>query len=287
MLNFYIKHVLLFFFSLFGPFSSGYAWNAFGHLLVAQIASDYLDVETKKIIERDNAALNHSGRHYRMVEAAVWLDEWRFIGRRHHLDSLSSLHYIDLPYSPQYAVKAHVNTMNAIFAIKMAQYVLEDKYSSRLDRGLAIRILWHVVADLHQPMHCISRFDSQHRKGDFGGTRYRLKSGSLTKNLHAYWDIGGGLLTAYDRKEIPAVAKIIETHWPCRLNEYSLLPHVWAKESYDLAKQIAYQIPENTTPNSQYQDRVAATSAERIAIAGCRLARLTKQVYATYHSERA
>lgn len=266
-------------------FSPVFAWSAYGHFLVAQIAYDNLDEKTRLLIEQDNHALNQRG-HQGIVMQSAWLDTLRAKTWHHQVKVLSQLHYIDLPYSPNHQLSFNTKKMNVIMAIQLAEYMLESTETTAIDRAFAIRMLWHVVGDIHQPMHCISRFSSQHPKGDFGGTRYALGANPDGKTLHAYWDVGGGLLTSYKKNEIKQVTKIIETHWPCQ-PQANLNPKAWAKESYDLAVNVAYQIPEGVTPNIDYQEKVAEVSAERIALAGCRLAAISKQIYTKYQSRKA
>ncbi len=267
-------------------FSPVFAWTAYGHFLVAQIAYDNLDPKTRDLIEKDNRALNQQGQQG-IVQQSAWLDTLRAKTWRHHIKVLSQLHYIDLPYSPDHALPLSVKKMNVVLAIQLAQTMLENTETSAIDRAFAVRMLWHIVADIHQPMHCISRLSPQHPKGDFGGTRYALGVNSYGKTLHAYWDVGGGLLSGYKQNEVKQVAKILEKRWPCENQAYFINPKAWAKESYDLAVKVAYQIPEGEIPNMVYQEKVAEISAERIALAGCRLAAISKQVYMQYQSRRA
>lgn len=268
---------------LCGGDSPAWAWNAFGHELVAQIALDQLSPQERRLFEQDNQILNRKGAHESLVESAPWLDHLRTIKWNHHRQSLGPWHYIDIPYSPHQSVRRKANHhMNAVLAVIMAQKILADSQSNAWDRGIALRILWHVVGDIHQPMHCIQYIDAMYPKGDKGGNLYPLGPNAWGKNLHAYWDNGGGYLLKPRKPAkngtVKHIAKEIEARWPCPKN-LDLNPDHWAKESYHIAIDVAYQIPEYSVPTNAYEQAVVSTTKERIALAGCRLAAVAKQIY--------
>jgi hypothetical protein len=102
----------------------------------------------------------------------------------------------------------------------------------------------------------------------------------VANNLHAYWDRGGGLLKHakyFTVKELQAKAKELENKYPCHSVD-TLTPADWAKESYNLAIEYAYQTPFGKRPSKQYQQKVIAISEKRIAFAGCRLSAIVNQL---------
>jgi hypothetical protein len=58
------------------------------------------------------------------------------------------------------------------------------------DMGLsyALRLLIHLVGDMHQPLHCMSRIDDQYPQGDKGGNAFKLPNHYSADNLHSVWD---------------------------------------------------------------------------------------------------
>src|SRR5439155_20249015 len=59
----------------------------------------------------------------------------------------------------------------------------------------AYNLAWliHLVGDVHQPLHCVSRFTGSHLdetthadRGDLGGNLFKLDDPA--KNLHSLWD---------------------------------------------------------------------------------------------------
>jgi hypothetical protein len=53
-----------------------------------------------------------------------------------------------------------------------------------------IRLLVHIIGDIHQPLHAAQLVDSQFTDGDQGGNLFQIYyQGNLMK-LHGFWDAG-------------------------------------------------------------------------------------------------
>ena len=59
------------------------------------------------------------------------------------------------------------------------------------------RALIHFVGDIHQPLHCVSRYTKKHPNGDRGGNDFKLQHGQY-RNLHLLWD---AIVTLDDGKD--------------------------------------------------------------------------------------
>ena len=55
-------------------------------------------------------------------------------------------------------------------------------------RSYALRLLIHYVGDIHQPLHCSSRYDKTHPNGDRGGNLFELPYHYGSDDLHGVWD---------------------------------------------------------------------------------------------------
>ncbi len=258
-----------------------WAWNAFGHFLIAQIAYDQLTPAERIFFQHDNQGFSSHDKYEDLIQSSIWLDKLRAVKWNHQVKPLGKLHYIGLPYSPDYITRSRVSKMNAVVAVKMAKKILSDSNVDKVDRTISLRILWHVVGDIHQPMHCIKYINANYPRSDKGGNLYRLGPNLLSKNLHGYWDVGGGALVRHKkslRQDIKHVATMLEKRWPCQ-KSMDLDPKNWAQESYQLAAGFAYQTPEYIIPSEEYHKKTQSISEERIALAGCRLAAMSKQIY--------
>jgi hypothetical protein len=70
------------------------------------------------------------------------------------------------------------------------------------DRNKAIALCWifHLVGDVHQPLHTTTLFTEKFPNGDRGGTRFYIKvklENRTTISLHKFWDDLVGSSTNY------------------------------------------------------------------------------------------
>ncbi|MDP3705086.1 MAG: S1/P1 nuclease [Legionellaceae bacterium] len=253
-----------------------FAWNALGHRLVAQIAYDNLTADVKRKFNRDNRALNYHHKSYGLVNASVWMDQLY----SQDFKSLKPMHYIDLPYTTDGSALPKPGKVNAVYAITMASRVLSNSDATDLDKAIAVRILWHVVGDIHQPLHAATQVSQQYPQGDRGGNLVRLRNNAVARNLHAYWDKGAGVLSSkprYSQNDVKQMAANIEQQWPCDPAVMNRNPMDWANESHELAIKEAYTLPADGMPDTTYQQKVSRITIQQIALAGCRLAAFSEQ----------
>lgn len=260
-----------------------FAWNAVGHKLIAQIAYNHLSPETRNKANHLNHALDIVYPVQSFVNASVWLDTIRY----QDIKWYDRIHYVNWPFSRDNTPLPPIESVNAIWAMENALATLKSKYAQPFDKGLALRVLIHVTGDIHQPLHATTMASAEHPKGDAGGNLYLIQGGKSGKNLHAYWDNGGGFLVLQDksRRALRKKAAEITQHWPCNTINTELTPKQWLEESHLTGVNRAYKPARGAIPDAAYEAEVQMISEQRIAQAGCRLAALlNKPNY--YHSKR-
>ncbi len=266
--RFIIPFIILVSLVFFLPLKA-HSWNAQGHQLIAHIALMQLTPEEKKRLNQYNHGYQEGYQPHSLAQAAVWLDwlhckvAWCQYYRYYH--------YIDYPYSIDGTPGLPPRHENALFAIRHAQAVLKNPLSSMSDKGLQLRVLMHVIGDIHQPLRTVSLFSHQFPQGDQGGNRFMLGRNRVAPQLHAYWDRGGGSLTRHSSLTKRA-ARILK-HYPCRRGKQPLDPEAWAKESNQIARETAYAISPLQSPSHAYQRETVKWCEQRMAMAGCRLSR--------------
>lgn len=253
-----------------------YSWNALGHRLVAQIAYHHLSAKAKEASNYYNGALNKFYPPQNFVNAATWLDNLRA-----SQPCLDGIHYIAWPFSFDGTELIPENKLNAILAIEEAKAMIQDTRRSAFIKGIHLRILLHVVGDIHQPLHAVNCFSKRFPKGDKGGNLFCLKANPVAGNLHSYWDKGGGWLWRtrhFSHEQLNKIAYRLEKRWPCQLVKMDLNTKNWAKESQTIAIKDAYQLKFAQKPSKRYQRHTRLLTEQRIALAGCRLAALLNKL---------
>lgn len=255
---------------------SAFGWNALGHRLIAQIAYDQMTNQARDRFNGYNHAMDKVYKPLSFINAAVWLDTLRY----QDIAWFETMHYIDLPFSED-GSPLPPQKINAVWAIQKATKLLLNPYASVFDKGIACRILLHVVGDVHQPLHTASRVSHRFPEGDRGGNLVLLHSNTIAKNLHSYWDRGAGLLSFRKKPtqtQINAMAKQIEVQWPC-VSTDDTTPMHWAEESHALAINKAYKpLGGNGVLDEDYQSASQQIVVKQLSLAGCRLGALLNQI---------
>lgn len=247
------------------------AWNALGHQLVAQVAYDNLTPRAKKMCQKYNRAYNKVYPSAHFIAASTWLD----VIKTKNMHQYDTLHYIDIPFSTDNTRLPAIPENNALTAMHTAITILSSNTTSDSAKGLQLRILVHVVGDIHQPLHTVTRVSQKLPNGDAGGNLVRVRRSAVGRNLHQYWDRGGGILMGPRKKfHLKQKARQLEKQWPCTALQTDNHLEQWVRDAHLLALQYAYSLVPNQAPSTQYQDKVQQISKQQIALAGCRLATL-------------
>jgi len=290
-----------------------FAWNKAGHMVSGAIAYSELKQSNQQTIDRIVAilrehpefskfqkqwnSLKKSNIHsenknlYFFMWAARWPDDARDNQKFNH----QTWHYINFPYEPGSSSNSipteEPGEENILYAFKKNITIVQSN-ASNSEKAVAICWLFHLVGDVHQPLHTTKLITSQYPEGDSGGNLFyiRVNQDSQTISLHKFWDgliLGSEnfktvrntairLRNTYQRRKIPELA---ETQFDN-----------WAKvESFNLAKQQAYLngrlsgsldrndgklLPPNYVANSK------PIAERRMSLAGYRLADLLNKLFA-------
>src|SRR5665811_1184861 len=73
-----------------------YAWNALGHMVIAEIAYQHVKPETKKKIDN---LMNYFQQEYPSVKSFQQLAVWPDSLRSQKIEMFTHWHYIDVPFS--------------------------------------------------------------------------------------------------------------------------------------------------------------------------------------------
>ncbi len=185
--------------------NKSFAWGRTGHSIVAQIAFSYLDEKTKTNVMKYLDTLS-------IELAASWMDNLR---NDKSYDYLKPYHYINIEKGENYHPSTEDNIINGI---NNAMLKLDNMSNlSKEEIRLNLLILFHLIGDLHQPLHCGYGIDK-------GGNTVQVSFFGKGSNLHRLWDsdmieykkinLDSCLKTnVYTRKQVRQLKKINIENW--------------------------------------------------------------------------
>ena len=160
------------------PWQSIWAWGLTGHRIVGGIAQKHMSPNT-------SSQLSHVLSGYQLQDVGNWADEIksdqsvfsRSLRKWHYID-LSSETYFDQPIDFDHWPGDLYQALEYVIA-----RLTNRAFDQELTEEVLIRLLVHLVADAHQPLHVGNGIDSG------GNTCYVRWFGSKwTMSLHSVWD---------------------------------------------------------------------------------------------------
>src|SRR5437667_103063 len=85
---------------------------------------------------------------------------------------------------------AYAELANILCALKQRASDLQTRTAAAEDRAVAVCWIFHLVGDIHQPLHNVAYFSSAPAfvQGDRGGNKFGVRADGRKWNLHAFWD---------------------------------------------------------------------------------------------------
>ncbi|RZK49536.1 MAG: S1/P1 Nuclease [Pedobacter sp.] len=169
-----LKLLVLMLAFIYLPFNA-FSWGMLGHRITGEIADQYLSKKARKAIKE---ILGNES----IAMTSNWAD---FIKSDKSYDYLSPWHYVNLPENLARTdlnnFLSHEKGDNIYNKLIEVLEVLKTEKVDMEKRKLALRMVVHLMGDLHQPMHTA-------RKEDLGGNRVNLFWFGEKTNLHRVWD---------------------------------------------------------------------------------------------------
>jgi len=178
------------------------------------------------------------------MQAARWPDDIRAQDRA---QNKPRWHYINLPFKPEGQPPnvqiREPDPVNVLTAITENESIVKNQ-SDAERKAIALAWLFHLVGDIHQPLHTAQLFSVDYPNGDRGGNEIcvRATRAGQPMDLHRFWD---GIITSSQnltrsRNEATALRNR-QAFQRSQLTELATSDfESWAKESYEIATKIAY-----------------------------------------------
>lgn len=262
MTNFFRKLAILFLF-FYLP-STSMAWGVLGHRIVGQIADSYLTKHSKKeifkILGNESVAMASNWPDFIKSDPAYsYLNNWHYINFKSGLTETQMKDYLA------------VDTLtDAYTKINWLSTQLKNKELEQDKKVMYLRLLIHIVGDIHQPLH-IGRYE------DLGGNKIRLTWFKDSVNLHQVWD-----------ERLIDFQQLSYTEYACAINFTTKEQRMqwqaeplgdWIWQSYQLAEKIYADTKPNDKLSYLYNFKYLAPLNQQLLKGGVHLAGLLNEIF--------
>lgn len=238
-----------------------FGWGQKGHDVTAAIAENHL---TRKAARHIARILEGESPVY----GSNWLDN---ASHTPEYASAKTWHYLNVEEGQTLDEAHRIPEGDVLKAVEELTADLKAGKLSPAEEAVKLRMLIHLVGDMHCPMHL-------GRLSDLGGNRRTVRFFGRPTNLHSVWDT-----------DLPEAGhKWSYSEWTRQLDRRSKserqtiaagTPADWARETHAVCTEIYDATPEGTAISYDYVARFTPTVERQLLRAGLRLARLLNEIY--------
>lgn len=241
------------------------AWGMIGHRVVGQIADSYLTpkakAETKKILGNETIAMSSN-----------WMD---FIKSDTTNNYLGPWHYVNLPadmdttqFNDFFAKDTSIDAYTKI--LWLVKELKTNKLMSNSDRAKNLKLLIHIVGDVHQPMH-LGHVE------DRGGNGVKVNWFREPVNLHIVWDESLIEYQQLSYTEYAAAINYVDAATLNMLKKRTLVQHLW--DTYQLTQKIYKETQPDSKLSYSYNYKFVNDLNNQLLEAGIHLASVLNEIY--------
>ncbi|MEQ9424170.1 MAG: S1/P1 nuclease [Cyclobacteriaceae bacterium] len=237
-----------------------FAWGKTGHYVVGQIADRRLSKSAQR-------AINEILRGESLAMVGNYMDA---IKSDSSYDHMRPWHYCTIPDSLSYDQAGTPEEGDVIQTIDRVISELQSKQFTDSDEAFALKILVHLIGDIHQPLHVGNGEDR-------GGNDIRTEFFWQSSNLHRVWD--SGIIENQKLSYSEWSDWLLSTTSDDEIKEWENAEVIgWANESKALRDQV-YDLPKDAKINYEYEYRNLDVVKQRLLQAGIRLAFVLNSIY--------
>lgn len=198
--------------------------------------------------------------------SGTWMDEIRSDST---YDYANTWHYLTSKEG-EYNPEIQERTGDAFEAIKRLKAELKAGGLSPIEEAEKLKMLIHLVEDIHQPLHVGTGEDR-------GGNDVRINFFNRATNLHALWDTG--LIERKNMSYTEMGEELFRRITPEMQAEYqSASIEDWLKEAVSL-RPLVYNLPESRKISWVYMYEATDTLEERLIASSIRLTQVLEEIY--------
>lgn len=288
---------------------TAFAWNATGHKVVARIAWEKMQPQTRRRVmalmslappdANLTSMLPADGRSFAIRQrelfmlAATWPDVIRSddFPERKVKYHRSIWHFTNFFWRQQDGLAVDVaelqpEEINIVDRLSFLEAEVVNERVAASQRAIDVAWILHLIGDIHQPLHTSARVTDTEPTGDQGGNLFLLTPKDTpprdAKRLHGYWDdiLNKSITRRGNENDLEYASRIAtmimqrhpQSKMRARLKEGQYVD--WAVEGLTSAKTSVYPpwLNRFEKPSERYRKLAFSISEPAVAIAGYRLA---------------
>ncbi|WP_291869627.1 S1/P1 nuclease [Maribacter sp.] len=254
------KITILLFFIVQLSFGNSIFWSKTGHRVIGDVAQEHLSRKAKREINKllDGQSLASISNFGDEIKADKRYKEF------------SAWHYVNFPTDKKYTDVKPSKYGDIIIGIEKCITIVKDVKKTKEDRAFYLKLLVHLVGDLHQPMH-VGRLE------DKGGNDFQVQWFNKGTNLHRVWDShlieDNGLSYTELSQSLPKLNK------EERKNIQKGTIYDWVEESQDIANEIYSSVKVGDKLWYGYSYKWWGTVENQLQVGGLRLAKVLNDMF--------
>jgi hypothetical protein len=239
-------------------------WGATGHRVVGEIATKHLKSRVKKkirkILGNESIAISSNWADFIKSDSTLrYLDPWHYINIKAGLSQADFSAYLQKD-----------TATDAYTKINFLVAELKNKTLPLDKQAFYLKLLIHIVGDVHQPMH-VGRLE------DLGGNRVRVMWFNENTNLHAVWD---DRLIEFQKLSYTEYTENINHSTKQEREAWQKQPlSEWLFESYQYATKIYDATKPEQRLSFNYNYDFIGILNQQLLKGGVRLAGLLNEIY--------
>ena len=237
-----------------------FGWGLTGHRVVGQLAEWHLNKKAKNSIQRILGPES-------LAMVANWMDDVKSDG---NYDHLNTWHYLTIEDGKTFDPSIQEAEGDAFTKTKMIIALLKKGELSIHEEQEYLKMLVHLVGDLHQPLH-VGRGD------DRGGNDVQVTFFNQNTNLHRVWDS-----QIIDGKQLSYTE--MAAHLNRRADEMTIKKlqsggiEKWLTDAMAL-RPLIYDLPADKRLSYQYVYKTFPVIEDQLLAGGIRLAGILNEIY--------
>lgn len=241
-------------------FCNDMVWSKTGHRTTGEIAQQHLSRKARKAIDK-----LLDGQSLALV--STFGDDIK-ADRQHK--NFSAWHYVNFPADKKYGDVEPSVYGDLITGIEKCIEIVKDENSMQEDKVFYLKLLVHLVGDLHQPMH-VGRIE------DKGGNDIQVQWFNRGSNLHKVWDLNMiedyGMSYTELAESLPRLTKVQEKF----LQQGTI--YDWVEESQDVANELYESVEVGEKLFYGYSYLWWGTVEKQLQKGGLRLAKVLNAIF--------